>query len=152
MLKVQVLVRTSLMFFASLILSSLTLLSGSILSSSTTFADDSVVDQVNITVSESCSMTGVGMNSHTATITNGTYQGDIGTTTINAFCNDNSGFAIYAIGFTEDKYTGEDHTKLIGAVNNQKITTGTATSGNTSNWAMKLATDSNATYPITLDN
>ena len=118
----------------------------------TALADDSVVDQVNITVSESCSMTGVGMNSHTATITNGTYQGDIGTTTINAFCNDNSGFAIYAIGFTEDKYTGEDHTKLIGAVNNQKITTGTATSGNTSNWAMKLATDSNATYPITLDN
>ena len=92
------------------------------------------------------------MNSHTATIANGTYQNNIGTTTINVFCNDSAGFAIYAIGFTEDKYTGEDHTKLIGATNNQKITTGTATSGNTSNWAMKLATDSNATYPITLDN
>ncbi|MBR3256563.1 hypothetical protein IKG10_02765 [Candidatus Saccharibacteria bacterium] len=135
-------------------LSSLTLLSGSILSSSTAFADDSIIDQVNVTVSVSCTMSGTGMNSHTATVTNGTYQSEIGTTTLKAFCNDNEGFAIYAIGFTEDQYTGEDHTKLIGAVNNQKITTGTATSGNTSNWAMKLATISSPTpaYPITLDN
>ncbi len=99
-------------------------------------------------------MTGVGMDSHTATITNGAYQGDIGTTTINVFCNDNSGFAIYAIGFTGDQYTGEDHTKLIGASNGGKITSGTATSGSTSNWAMKLNTVSSPTpaYPITLDN
>ena len=138
--------------YISVILSSLTLLSASFLSSSTTFADDSVIDQVNITVSESCSMTGVGMDSHTATITNGTYQNNIGTTTINVFCNDNEGFAIYAVGFTEDKYTGEDHTKLIGTNNNQKITTGTQESGSTSNWAMKLETSSSATYPITLDN
>ena len=138
--------------YISVILSSLTLLSALFLSSSTTFADDSVIDQVNITVSESCSMTGVGMDSHTATITNGTYEDDIGTTTLKAFCNDNSGFAIYAIGFTGDKYTGEDHTKLIGASNGGKITSGTATSGSTSNWAMKLETSSGATYPITLDN
>ena len=138
-------------------LSSLTLLSGSFLSSDTTFADDSVIDQVNVTVSVSCTMSGTGMNSHTATVTNGTYQSEIGTTTLKAFCNDNEGFAIYAIGFTEDQYTGEDHTKLIGANNNQKIVTGTATTaGNpdTSNWAMKLATISSPTpaYPITLDN
>ena len=107
-----------------MILSVLTFLSGSILSSSTTFADDDIVDQVNVTVSISCTMSGSGMNSHNADIVNGTYEDDIGTTTLKAFCNDNEGFAIYAIGFTEDKYTGEDHTKLIGVNNNQKITTG----------------------------
>lgn len=99
-------------------------------------------------------MSGAGMTSHNAEITNGTYQADIGTTTLKAFCNDNEGFAIYAIGFTGDQYTGEDHTKLVGASNSQKITTGTATSGATSNWAMKLNTISSPTpaYPITLDN
>lgn len=140
--------------YISIVVFSLTLLSANVLTAYHVSADDSVVDQVNITVSESCSMTGVGMDSHTAAITNGTYQNNIGTTTINVSCNDNSGFAIYAIGFTGDQYTGEDHTKLIGASNGGKITSGTATSGSTSNWAMKLNTVSSPTpaYPITLDN
>ncbi len=136
------------------LLLSITIVSGAFLSSPTTNADNSVIDNVNVTVSVSCTMSGTGMTSHNAEITNGTYQADIGTTTLKAFCNDNEGFAIYAIGFTGDQYTGEDHTKLVGASNSQKITTGTATSGATSNWAMKLNTISSPTpaYPITLDN
>ena len=55
-----------------------------------------VVDQVNITVPISCTMTGTGMNSHTTDINNGLYRTDIGATTMHAFCNDNEGFAIYA--------------------------------------------------------
>ena len=38
-------------------------------------------------------MTGTGMDSHTDEVPNGTYQADIGITTIHAFCNDADGFA-----------------------------------------------------------
>ena len=70
----------ALYIFAPLI--SLTILSGIILNSSTVSADDSIVDQVTINVPVSCSMTGTGMNSHTAEIINGTYTANIGTTTL----------------------------------------------------------------------
>ena len=84
-------------YYVLLGLITITLLSGLILTSSITSAtDDSVVDEVNITVPVSCTLTGTGMNSHNAEIPNGTYQADIGTTTLKAFCNDNAGFAIYS--------------------------------------------------------
>ena len=78
-------------------LGAITLLGG-ILASSRVSAEDntSVVDQINITVPVSCTMSGTGMNSHNANISNGTYEPNIGTTTLHAFCNDNNGFAIYA--------------------------------------------------------
>ena len=128
-------------------------LSGAVLSS-TVFATDTNTAQDNVTVSVpvSCTMNGTGMTSHNANIPNGTYQADIGTTTLKTFCNDNQGFAIYAIGYTNEEY---GNTTLIGATGGQTIVTGTATttgSPDVSNWAVKLATDSTATYPITLDN
>ena len=138
------------------ILVSATVVAGAFLSSARVNADDdSVVDEVSIKVPDSCTLSGTGMNSHTDSILNGQYSSDIGTTTMKVYCNDSAGFAIYAIGFTGDKYDGEDHTKLIGASTNEKIITGTATSaGNPdrSEWAMKLATNASATYPLTLDN
>ena len=127
-----------------------TLLASFFLSSSLVSAnDDSVIDDINITVPSACTMIGTGMNSHNATINNGTYATDIGTTTIKAFCNDSDGFAIYAIGYTDDTDGKNVMTSDLGADYN--IQTGTGTSGN-SQWAMKLATDSNATYPITIQN
>ena len=130
---------------------SITGISGVFLASNYVVADD-VIDDVAINIPVSCTMTGTGQNTHSANVTNGTYEDDIGTTTLKVLCNDSEGFSIYAIGFTGDQYTGADHTKLIGVANNQKISTGTATSGSTSNWAMKLETDSTATYALTLDN
>ena len=130
------------------------------MSSNVNADNDSVVDQVSITVPISCTLSGSGMTSHNASIPNGTYTDDIGTTTLKAFCNDNSGFAIYAAGYTGNEIGGTNSTKLVGtsASNNATIDTGTATgpvSGNdTSNWAMKLQTVSSPTptYPITIDN
>ena len=87
-------------------LTSLTILSGALLSSSSSFADDSVVDTVEITVPVSCTMSGSGMNSHTEEIANGTYESEIGTTTLTAFCNDNNGFSIYATGYTGNEIGG----------------------------------------------
>ena len=119
--------------------------------SSNILAKDTV-DKVNISVPVSCSIEGTGMSSHTANIVNGTYQADIGTTTLKAFCNDNNGFAIYANGYTGDTL---GNNKLIGSSTSSEIVTGTATtagSPDVSNWAMKLETNSSATYALTLDN
>ena len=146
-------------YIATVSLLSLTIFSGVILSSSYVSADDSVVDQINITVPVSCSLSGTGQNSHNAEIVNGTYEANIGTTTLKAYCNDNEGFAIYAAGYTGNEIGGTNSTKLVGtaASSNATIVTGTATSaGNpdVSNWAMKLATISSPTptYPITIDS
>ena len=137
-------------YYALLGLITLTLLSGLILTSSTTSAtDDSIVDEINITVPVSCTLTGTRMNSHNAEIPNGTYTADIGTTTLKAFCNDNAGFAIYAAGYTGNEIGGTNSNKLVGTASssNATIDTGTATSaGNpdTSNWAMKLTATSDS--------
>ncbi|MBR3353166.1 hypothetical protein IKG49_01045 [Candidatus Saccharibacteria bacterium] len=117
-----------------------------ILASTYVSADDntSVVDEISITVPMSCTMSGTGMDSHNTNINNGTYTPDIGTTTMNVFCNDNEGFAIYAAGYTGDEIGGTNSNKLVGtsASDNAAIESGLATSaGNpdVSNWAMKLA-------------
>ena len=115
------------------------------------FADDntSVVDEINITVPVSCTMSGAGMDTHNAEINNGQYDSAIGETVLKAFCNDTNGFAIYAIGYTgnEDGRNVLTNTSLGSTYD---IITGTATSGNTSNWAMKLSlvASPTPTYPI----
>ena len=121
----------------------ITILTGITLISNKVSADD-VVDEINITVPMSCTMSGTGQDSHNANINNGTYTADIGTTTMHVFCNDNEGFAIYAAGYTGNEIGGENSNKLVGtnASSNATIESGIATSaGNPdiSNWAMKLA-------------
>ena len=127
-----------------------TILSATILSSTYVSADnDSVVDQINITVPVACTLSGTGMDSHNAEINNGQYNSNIGTTILKAFCNDNEGFSIYAVGYTDNEIGKNVLTNsTLGPTHD--IVTGTATSGNNSNWAMKLAIVSNPTptYPI----
>ena len=147
--------KKSLFFgFITIALFSLTLVSGLILSSSSTSAanNDTVVDDVSISIPMACTLSGVGMNTHNATINNGTYASDIGTTTIKALCNDNEGFAIYAIGYT-DNIDGKNVLSNSTLGSDYDIATGTLTSGN-SQWAMKLIAQSNPTptYPITIEN
>ena len=148
--------KTDYSLFLTVGLLSITMFSGAICSSIRVNADDNdtTVSTASVTVQASCSMTATIDTAHTANIPNGIYSGTslypngIGKTTIATFCNDNSGYAIYAIGFTGDQYSGTDHTKLIGQTTTEKISTGTATSGDTSNWAMKLTkvTDSTQSY------
>ncbi len=144
-------------YLAPLGLASITILSGVFLMSSYSYAtsdNTDVVDKINITVPISCTMSGTGMTSHTANMSNGSYTPNIGTTTLKVFCNDTEGFAIFAAGYTGDEIGGTNSTKLVNSASavDNTISTGTATSGNTSNWAMKLATNSSATYAVTLDN
>ena len=135
----------------------ISLLSGIVLLSTTSSADNTeVIDQVRLTVPIACTMTGTG-TTHTATLSPGAYSGasgseyenGIGKTTLTAICNDDNGFSIYAIGFTGNEYSGETHTKLIGQNTNGTITTKAYASGDTtSNWSMKLTkiTDSTESY------
>ena len=51
-----------------------TVVSGLFLSSASVSADDAVVDRISINVPTSCSFSGIGMDSHVATIDNGNYN------------------------------------------------------------------------------
>ena len=113
--------------------------------------DDTVIDTVTIRVPASCTLAGVGTESHNASINNGTYNSNVGTTTLKALCNDNNGFAIYAAGYTGNEVGGTNSNKLVSANNLGNISTGTGTTGD-SQWAMKLTTNSNDTYPITIES
>ena len=140
-------------FLIPVLLTGLTTLCGISLSTPSTMAESSSASAAVIVVS-ACSLSATNTAPHTASIPPGTYQADIGSTTLKAFCNDQGGFAIYAIGYTDTTY-GKN--TLTANINNElipssDIATGTATSGSTSNWAMKLATNSGATYPISLNN
>ncbi|MBR2839849.1 hypothetical protein IKE82_00745, partial [Candidatus Saccharibacteria bacterium] len=74
-------------------------------------ASDSKTSQASVTVSATCSMTAniAAGDEHTATLPNGVWSGGsdyypngIGKTTIQTFCNDASGYSIYAVGYTGD--------------------------------------------------
>ena len=139
----------------------LTIFSGLILTSSSTSATDTntSTDDVAITIPVACTLNASGNTSHNTTIVNGTYENEIGTTTLNVTCNDGQGFAIYAVGYTGNEIGATNSTKLVGTSvsSNATIDTGTATTaGNpdVSNWAMKLNTTTSPTptYPVTIDN
>ena len=143
---------TKLEFSVVASMMAVTLISGAMLSSMRVNADTDSVDEINITVPTACTMSGniAAGQEHTASINPNTYQNNIGKTTITAYCNDSGGYAIYAIGYTGDEYTGEDHTKLIGANTDQKIATGIAKTG-TSQWAMRV-TPVIGDYAPTIEN
>ena len=93
---------------------------------------------VSVTVGTACNFSGNVDIPHTSTIMNGVNSTDIGKTTMNVTCNDQGGYAVYAIGYTNDEY---GNTSLKSSISDDyNISTGTSTSGNTSNWSMKLST------------
>ena len=113
------------------------LISGLILSRSSVSAAD-IVDEINITVPSSCSLSGTNLI-HTANMENGQYKDNIGSANISAFCNDPNGFSIYAIGYTEDTY-GNNKMHDPNLDTTHDINTGKYVSGTTTNstWSMKL--------------
>ena len=154
-------VETKKLYLTAGILMSLTAFSGLTLSSSSTSATatNTSTDDVAITIPVACTLNASGNTSHSTSIVNGTYEDEIGTTTLNVTCNDGQGFAIYAVGYTGNEIGATNSTKLVGtnASSNATIVTGTATTaGNpdVSNWAMKLNTTTSPTptYPVTIDN
>ncbi|MBO7717913.1 hypothetical protein J6S37_00230, partial [Candidatus Saccharibacteria bacterium] len=103
----------------------------------------------SVIVPSACTLSNVIDTPHSAEINNNTYRTDIGTTTFNIVCNDSEGFSLYAIGYSNQEL---GNTKLLATIGGaltplKDIVTGTATSGSTSNWAMKLQSVSGQTSP-----
>ncbi|MBR3322199.1 hypothetical protein IKG05_00975 [Candidatus Saccharibacteria bacterium] len=127
-------------------------------------ASDGLSRTATVNVSASCSMTANpdGTDTvHTADLPNGTWSGGsdyypngIGKTTIATFCNDASGYSIYAVGFTGDSMSGNNtvlHSSTLGT--NYDITTDIYEPGDTSSsWSMKVTkvTDSSTYLPANL--
>ena len=116
-----------------------TFLIGILLSSSSSHAASSVTANASVIIPDACTMTGTLDEAHTATIPNGTIRPAIGKTTFNVVCNDPNGFAIYAVGYSNQEY---GNTKLLATVGGTlaptyDIVTGDTTTGN-SQWAMML--------------
>ena len=99
--------------------------------------------------SESCTFTSAVTSAHSANITPGNTAQDIGTTKITTKCVNSLDHQVYAVGYSNDT---EGNTSLIGPYNNT-IPTGTS-SGDSSNWSMKISKDTNSYLPenLTIDN
>ena len=105
---------------------------------SRTSAYNNSSDKVSVSVPVSCTLTS-HINTgeeHTISMVSGTYEDDIGITTFTTSCNDPNGFVIYANGNTDDAEGNNKLTSILGST--YDIPSGTATSGDTSQWAMKL--------------
>ncbi|MBR2840025.1 hypothetical protein IKE82_01690 [Candidatus Saccharibacteria bacterium] len=119
-------------------------------------ASDSKTSTASVTVSAACFMTANVVTAHTGTVPGGIWSGGndyypngIGKTTIATFCNDASGYSMYAVGYTGDSTSGNNtvlHSATLGS--GSDIATGTAKSGDTSNWAMRVTkvTDPSQSY------
>ena len=130
-----------LVVVSGLILSHLSLHSSATGSSNNT----SGVDGLSITISSACTINSVVNSAHSTNTNVGTYTQDIGKTTITTLCNDGNGYSIYANGYSNNE---EGDNKLINTSYPQySIDTGLATSGLTSQWAMKLNNIPNDSSP-----
>lgn len=109
----------------------------------------------SVTVGAACTLSGTETAPHTSTISNGLSSNGIGTTVLKTTCNDSGGYALYAIGYTDDTYgnTSLTYTAPDGVTTDSSynIPTGTATSGNTSSWAVMLDTVPGSTL-ATIEN
>ena len=129
---------------------------GQVAFSLATYANNnSITDEIMIRVPVSCTMEGVGMDSHNTDLLNGQYNSAVGETTMHAFCNDNNGFVIYAVGYT-DNIVGKNVLANLTLGASHDITTGTAIGpvGNVdrSQWAMKISTgtDQQQAFPVSI--
>ena len=116
------------------------LILGFLLGANDSLADNTATIDLSIGVPMACTMAGDVASNHTAEIENGIYRAGIGVTTFRAICNDHAGFSVYAIGFSDDTMGNNNLVARVGGElsPSNDIATGTATSGNLSNWAMML--------------
>ncbi len=121
----------------------LVIISALLLSLPHSSANDSIAssDELTLTLSSSCTLRSEVEKAHTATLNSGQYEGEIGTTRVNTYCNDNNGYSIYAIGSSNNV---DGNTDLVSNINdNYNISTGlynssTITPSSPSTWSMKL--------------
>ena len=100
----------------------------------------------SVIVASAYTFTSTVDTAHTASVSASSYVANIGLTTFSTVCNDAGGYAVYAVGYTDGTIGNNVLAANIGGVVSptDNIATGTAESGNTSNWAMKLNGVTNA--------
>lgn len=122
-----------------------------------TFAD--VTDTVTITIPDACSVgqtsasqTGGGVTlKEEAAVNNHLYSWDADGTAggmLKVSCNDVGGWMVKAVGAN----SGAPVTSMVASGSGTPIVTGTATSGDTSNWAFKVAGTTGVTVVNTYQN
>ena len=111
-------------------LSLVTILSGVALSSSNSSAASASTATAAVKIAASCTLTSTGGGNYSATVPNGT-SAEIPGSTLSVSCNDAGGFALYAVGYSNDTIGNNN---MIG----QSTNIATNTSGNDSYWAMKI--------------
>ena len=133
---------------------SITAISGTICSSVYVNADDvtEVIDNVNLTVPVSCTYSGGG--TYNETMAGGTTK-EITANAITTSCNDYNGYAIYAIGFSNGKYTSDttgSNTDMITSLGSSYNITNSSNNTYGSNWKMKLTSPTDATIEAGYSN
>ncbi len=96
-------------------------------------------DNIQLVLSTSCTVNAVVTEAHETSLHGGQKDDNVGNTKLSAFCNDNNGYSIYAVGSSGDT---DGNTDLINTVNESyNIHTGVyddSAQTNPSSWAMKL--------------
>lgn len=118
----------------------LIVVAGVLFSSNLTSATSASTATASVKVASACTMSISGGGSYSATIPNGT-SSEITGSTFSVTCNDANGFALYAVGNSNNTL---GNTNLIGTSSN----IATNTSGNDSYWAMKVNPTSGNTPTI----
>ena len=125
----------------------LTLTSALVLLSSNSNADTTSAT-ASVTVPDTCYMSSTS-TTHTGTVNGGAYTENFGgESTVTVTCNDRNGYSVYAVGYSNDI---EGTNGLIGTSTGLVIPSGTSTSGDVSNWAMKLTPVAGAFAPTILN-
>lgn len=106
-----------------------------------------VIDEVSIKVGVACTISATGSGIYAATINPGNSL-ELSGNPISVVCNDNSGYDLYAIGFSGDSYDA-NNTDLQTTLGTQYYIH-TSVSGSDSYWSMKI-TPSGTNTPI-VDN
>lgn len=127
--------RNALLVSLPLLVISALVLFGLSLHASATISN-SEADIITLNLSTSCTLSSTLINEHTINLNGGQYGTDIGNTKVNAYCNDNNGYSIYAIGYSGNV---DGNTDLISNISNDyNIHTGIYSSSTASSWGMKL--------------
>ena len=109
--------------------------------SSAVGSGSSGADNVQLVLSTSCTVNAVVTSEHTVSLNGGQKDDNVGNTKLSAYCNDNNGYSIYAVGSSGDVDGNTDLIYNNGFSDSYNIRTGVyndTIQTNPSSWAMKL--------------
>ena len=98
-------------------------------------------DNIQLVLSTSCTVNAVVTSEHTVSLNGGQLDNNVGNTKLSAYCNDNNGYSIYAVGSSGDIDGNTDLIYNNGLSDSYNIRTGVyndTIQTNPSSWAMKL--------------